>query len=365
VLNTQLQGTLKKKESEFQKLQQQLLKLLKDTARGKPGTMIITQKLNTTMTKPTKPETTPSSSAVYLLRKENIGLKNIISHYEQQEKHFIDKIVTLQDEVKDLSVLSSSMSRFTLTATPHQKEYRDKGARTIESSKTQSVAQTVVPVHHHFRIPTTSINTPATTNLLTPAHRLFDLQDTPMSSGVLNLSFSDHATVSATQSTLSPIPIACDSDYRRDSRDPTEEQHLVDKMQRAASQPTDLNLSLQHELNEMQTAPASHSTEEEEDLESVWQQMKMLPPCSPATVQLLQSYGWSVLPPVKSDLFTSPAPRHPSDTPCQRLTSATRRHYRDCFEAVEGINNTDDNDSNKKDEEEMEDTNHLYAHFSS
>lgn len=45
-LHTQLQGTLRKKEKDYDKLQQQLLKINKDSQRGSKSTIVISKPLS-------------------------------------------------------------------------------------------------------------------------------------------------------------------------------------------------------------------------------------------------------------------------------------------------------------------------------
>lgn len=126
------------------------------------------------------------------------------------------------------------------------------------------------------------------------------------------------------------------------------------------------------------------STVHEEDLEALWDQMSMLPPSSPSTVALLKSYGWTTIPPIATQTPLDEQSRQIENA----LSTASKMLYRHCFDSMEKdspcvdqkglaedflVPSSGDVDvpplylhMTREDEEdsvEVDDMNHLYAHF--
>lgn len=100
-LNTQIQGTLKKKEKEFEKLQAQLTKLVKDSARGVKSTIMISAPLK----KATSQEISGGNHGGLLRDAEVLALKRSLQQF-QQENSTIEK--NLQEIKSNLAELQSN-----------------------------------------------------------------------------------------------------------------------------------------------------------------------------------------------------------------------------------------------------------------
>jgi hypothetical protein len=188
LLNAQLAGNLRKKETEFQRLQVQLSKVMKESVRGKSGTMIIAPSnpiSSSTTTGKTKSKTSSTAdemtpSQVYLLQQENIRLKNTLAHFNQEKLQLIDSIVNLKDEMRNMSsfassqMLESSQSRSLVMNTPMAGETRVKDKlyacdlTTGEAHEQVSNMNTVVPKHHKYA--ESSAITPITVDVNAGSH---------------------------------------------------------------------------------------------------------------------------------------------------------------------------------------------------
>jgi hypothetical protein len=104
-LNTQIHGTLKKKEKDYEKLQSQLSKLVKDSGRGAPKAAItVSVPLKKAFSQESSGERT--ASAASLLRDaELIALRNTLSALNKDNTALKTSIEELQDELVRLRVI--------------------------------------------------------------------------------------------------------------------------------------------------------------------------------------------------------------------------------------------------------------------
>lgn len=96
-LNTQIQGTLKKKEKEFDRLQIQLSKVVKDAARNSKATLFISAPLKKAMS-----QDNTSSSTQLLRDPEIIALKNSMLHMERENIGLRSTVENMQGDLTDL-----------------------------------------------------------------------------------------------------------------------------------------------------------------------------------------------------------------------------------------------------------------------
>lgn len=104
-LNTQIHGTLKKKEKDYEKLQSQLSKLVKDSGRGAPKAAItVSVPLKKAFSQESSGERT--ASAASLLRDvELIALRNTLTALNKDNTALKTSIEELQDELVRLRVI--------------------------------------------------------------------------------------------------------------------------------------------------------------------------------------------------------------------------------------------------------------------
>ncbi len=93
-LNTQFQGSLKKKEKEFDKLQSQLLKLVKDSTRGMKSTILISA--------PPKKVFSQESNGVTLRDAEVVSLKRSLLQYQQDNEALRNHVEAVKTDLADL-----------------------------------------------------------------------------------------------------------------------------------------------------------------------------------------------------------------------------------------------------------------------
>jgi hypothetical protein len=123
-LNTQIQGSLKKKEKEFEKLQNQLTKIVKDSCKSVKSTMIVSLPLK----KPTSQENITGITGALLRDAEVSALKRSVQQFQHENSVIQRHLESIKLSLADLQSVFDNRIR----------EVEDKHKLQLESMQTRN-----------------------------------------------------------------------------------------------------------------------------------------------------------------------------------------------------------------------------------
>eukprot|EP01039_Chlorochromonas_danica_P002394 gene2394-2626_t len=288
-LNTQYLGSMKKKEKDYEKLQNHLAKVIKDIQKTPKASATLSS--SSTSTTSSSSSTTTSSSSSTLMTtalKKNLSqdqtnpivqqllkdaevqaLKSRLKGLEKENTFFRETITQLEGQV---ATLQTQVTETLLALPQQQQEEEQEEEEGVVVVVERSTATAVVAVPQTPQAPTPAMRTCGTV-MATPSFKVSSLQK-KLSEALVVIQEQDRLI---RQALLGQLPT-------------TEEGNGNNSKALVWESEEDLDLDLENEVPSNQQQPF--------DIDALMnmKDSDFLPPASPETLEVLQAFGWASIP---------------------------------------------------------------------
>lgn len=289
--NTATHGTLKKKEKDYDKLQIQLSKLVKDANRGQKGCVTISQPLKKTLSQ----ETTNTTAQAVLRDAEVVSLRNTLTALGRDNASLRSSVEQLQNELVKLKLVEAAPGQVIPMSVPTSPMPASATAVVPAEEEGNKQQKADMPAAASIMMPQTP-GTKSVSWLVEQTHTVVKKLRTRAENAASG-AIDNHEKTEEENATFNPTALL---KLRLDEalRVIEQQDRLIHDALMGCLPGQTMSLDATDELDFMETDAAlsssSSSRRDSFNIDEMLLDANLLPPASPETLQLLEHYGWTL-----------------------------------------------------------------------